>query len=336
VSQPDPHKFSGTAPLPENGAKAAAGSSSRHSAPSWPDPSPLGDDLRPVLGLDARFLPPSLRPLVEDISERMQTPSDYAAAAAVVALAGCVGRKASVRPKAVDDSWVVTPNLWGAVIAPPGYMKSPVLQSVTRPLAHIEELWRVEHQQESEAYETDKEMEELRRQAWKEQSKSACKKGGTIEPFMGNATEPPAQKRLILTDCTFEKLHEILRVNPAGVLVVRDELTGWLAQLDKQGREGERAFFLQCWNGDSGFTVDRIGRGSIHVPAACVSLFGNIQPSRLRSYLADAVSGGPCDDGLFQRFQVLVWPDAPRSWTLVDRVPDRRALAIAEKVLHRS
>ena len=65
------------------------------------------------------------------------------------------------------------------------------------------------------------------------------------------------------------------------------------------GREQERAFFLEAWNGDSPFTVNRIGRGSVHVPAACVSLFGNIQPSRLRSYLSDAITGGPGGDGLF-------------------------------------
>ena len=52
-------------------------------------------------------------------------------------------------------------------------------------------------------------------------------------------------------DATTEKLHEILNENPAGVFVVRDELTGWLGELDKPGREGERAFYLQAWNGDS-------------------------------------------------------------------------------------
>ncbi len=100
------------------------------------------------------------------------------------------------------------------------------------------------------------------------------------------------------------------------MLVVRDELTGWLAQLDKQGREGERGFFLQAWNGDGGFTIDRIGRGSIHVPAVCVSLLGNIQPGRLRGYLSEVLEGGPTDDGLFSdssyscgliRHEIGVW-----------------------------
>ena len=300
----------------------------------WPDPSPLGDELPPVGPLDSRFIPHSFRLLIEDVSDRMQIPQDYAAAIAVVALAGCVGRRASIRPKALDHSWRVTPNLWGANIAPPGYMKSPVLRSVTLPLAHIEELWCAEHEQECEVYETERELSEIKRQAWREESKKSIKKGGDPTAAPDNTIKTPAQKRLILTDSTFEKLHEILSDNPAGVLVVRDELTGWLAQLDKQGREGERGFYLQGWNGDGGYNVDRIGRGSIRVPAVCISLFGNIQPSRLRSYLSSALAGGPSDDGLFQRFQIIVWPDPPREWKLVDRLPDNAALAVAEKVFN--
>jgi hypothetical protein len=300
----------------------------------WPDPAPLGDELPAVQPFDLRLLPCSFRPLIEDVSERMQIAQDYAAAIAVVALAGCVSRRASIRPKELDSSFRATPNLWGANIAPPGFMKSPVLRSVTLPVTHIEELWRAEYEQKSEVFETDREMLEIRRQAWREESKRNIKKGGDPTAAPDNTIKAPVQKRLILTDSTFEKLHEILRDNPAGVLVVRDELTGWLAQLDKQGREGERAFYLQAWNGDGGFTVDRISRGSIRVPAVCISLFGNIQPSRLRSYLSSALAGGPGDDGLFQRFQIMVYPDPPAKWTLVDRLPNNTALAVAEKVFN--
>jgi hypothetical protein len=235
-------------------------------------------------------------------------------------------------PKVLDDSWAVVPNLWGAVIAPPGYMKSPVQRSVTLPLTRIEALWRAEYEQESSSFETEEETAKLRQQAWAELYKRSFKKGESAPPAPDDTIAPPTQRRLLLTDSTVEKLHEILSDNPAGVLVVRDELTGWLSDLEKQGRESERGFYLQAWNGDGGFTVDRIGRGSIHVEATCVSLLGNIQPSRLRSYLSDAVSGGPGDDGLFQRFQILVWPDAPRHWTRVDRAPNSRALATAESV----
>ena len=145
----------------------------------------------------------------------------------------------------------------------------------------------------------------------------------------------PELRRLIVNDATVEALHETLDANPAGLLVIRDELTGWWSQLDRQGREGERAFFLQAWNGDTSFTIDRIGRGSIQVPACCLSMLGGIQPGRLRSYLVDAITDGPANDGLIQRFQLLVWPDTTKKWVYIDRVPDVAAANNAFQVFER-
>jgi len=117
--------------------------------------------------------------------------------------------------------------------------------------------------------------------------------------------------------------------------VIRDELSGWLATLDGSGREGERGFFLSAWNGDTGYTMDRIGRGSIYVDACCVSMLGGIQPARLRTYLADALHDGPLNDGLLQRFQVLVYPDIPQDWRYVDRAPRQDAISNAQHMYHR-
>jgi putative DNA primase/helicase len=299
---------------------------------AWPEPKPLEGALPPVLPLPLGCLPQSFRPLIEDIAERMQVPADCPAANVIVALAGCVNRRAIIQPKREDFSWKVVPNLWGAIVGPPGFMKSPVMKQVTTPLVHIEELWHEEYRSASEDYEVANEEADLRDQAWREQCKQAFKKNAEPPIKPDKSFKRPAEKRLLLMDATFERLHEILSENPAGVIVIRDELTGWLADLEKPGRESERAFYLQAWNGDSGFTVDRIGRGSVHVPFVCVSLLGNIQPARLRGYLADTLAGGPSDDGLLQRFQIFVWPDAPVDWRLVDRPPNQQAIATAEKV----
>jgi putative DNA primase/helicase len=206
------------------------------------------------------------------------------------------------------------------------------MHAITRPLYRVEENWRVEYESEVSGFEQLKEQEELCLQAYREQYKRATKKGEALPVRPDTSQASPHQKRLLLTDSTVEKLHEILAQNPAGVLVVRDELTGLLAQMERPGRETERAFYLQAWNGNSGFTMDRIGRGSIYVPAVCISLLGNIQPARLRWYLAQTVDGGPNDDGLFQRFQILVWPDLPRTWRLVDRPPNNIAVAQMERI----
>jgi putative DNA primase/helicase len=105
--------------------------------------------------------------------------------------------------------------------------------------------------------------------------------------------------------------------------------------LDRAGREGERAFCLQAWNGDTGHTIDRIGRGTIHVEACCMSMLGGIQPGRLRSYLVDALHDGPSNDGLIQRFQLLVWPDIVREFTNVDRAPNAASEQQAAQVFRK-
>jgi hypothetical protein len=71
--------------------------------------------------------------------------------------------------------------------------------------------------------------------------------------------------------------------------------------------------------------VDRVGRGTLHIPALCLSVLGGIQPGKLRGYIEDTLSGSFGDDGLLQRFQVTVWPDVGGDWRNVDRWPDSRA-----------
>ena len=293
--------------------------------PEWPDPLPLQSELPAVRAFDDKLLPVSFRPLVVDLAERMQVPMDYPAISLVLCLAGVVNRRALIQPKEQDSGWVVVPNLWGGIIGPPGYMKSPVIQAAVRPLQKIQSEWRKDHEAALENYAHQKEECELRLSAWKELYKRSAKNGGPTPPRPDDEPSPPKLQRLIVNDATFEALHETMNENPAGILVVRDELTGWWSTLDKAGREGERAFCLQAWNGDTGHTIDRIGRGTIHVEACCMSMLGGIQPARLRSYLVDALHDGPSNDGLIQRFQLLVWPDTEREWRYVDRPPDAAA-----------
>lgn len=79
--------------------------------------------------------------------------------------------------------------------------------------------------------------------------------------------------------------------------------------MERPGREGDREFYLEAWNGTGSYTFDRIGRGTIHVPALAVSVIGGIQPGKLQRYIAEALSDGGGADGLLQRLQLLVWPD---------------------------
>jgi hypothetical protein len=142
------------------------------------------------------------------------------------------------------------------------------------------------------------------------------------------------ERRYMTQDPTTEKLGELCQENPRGMLVLRDELAGWLRTLERPGREGDREFYLEGWNGTGAYTFDRIGRGTVHIEALTLAILGGIQPGKLEKYLEEALAGGSGADGLLQRFQLIVWPDHPGEWKKVDRYPDaaakNRAYAVFE------
>ena len=106
-----------------------------------------------------------------------------------------------------------------------------------------------------------------------------------IKELKKTEPQPPLKKRYKTNDTTVEMLGEILRENPNGMLVLRDELIGLLSTWEKSGHESDRTFFLEGWNGLGSFDTDRIGRGSIFIPNLCIGIFGGIQPDKLRMLL---------------------------------------------------
>ena len=169
-------------------------------ADDWPKLEPIQSELPPVQPFSEELLPASFRPLVRDVTERMQVPMDYPAVVTMLCLSGAVNRRAAIQPKANDTGWVVVPNLWGGIIAPPGFMKSPVIQAATRPLNQIQSEWRQEHEEANEQYDRDKEEYELRRAAWKEQYKANSKKGKSAPDRPDDEPEEPTLRRLIVND----------------------------------------------------------------------------------------------------------------------------------------
>ena len=304
----------------------------------WPDPLPIPDDLPPVKAFDPVLLPSTMRPWIVDIAERMQCPIEFPAASAMVALAGIIGRRASIRPLQYDD-WTEYPNLWGMLIGRPSLMKSPPMKQVLTPIQNLTAAARDEYRAAMKVYARQVELVGIEAKQAKRQVETAMAKGQDVETLsdrlVPDQPERPRRRRYTVNDTTVEALAEILADNPHGVLVVRDEMMGFLTSLDRPGQEGSRAFYLETWSGNGTFESDRIGRGNTFIRGACTSILGTIQPGPLGTYLHDAIRGGRGDDGLMQRFQLSVWPDDPGVWRVVDRLPDKGARQTAFEAFHR-
>jgi hypothetical protein len=303
-----------------------------HSEPDipvgWQEPKELPDEMLPVEPFCEELLPVSLRRWVADIAERLQCPADFPAVSAIIVVAGIVGRKIGIRPQR-RTPWLVVPNLWGMVIGRPGLMKTPAIQEPLKVLGRFEADAKADFDATTKDHEAAVVVAKLQRQEIERQIKDALKKKRDIDELAGKlqGLEPvaPARRRYLVNDSTVEKLGELLNQNANGLTVFRDELVGLLKSLEKDGHEGARSFFLESWNGDGRFTYDRIGRGTLDIAAAILSIFGAIQPGPLGEYIRKLEAGGAGDDGLLQRFQLAVWPDCPKSWSNVDRWPDSEA-----------
>jgi len=288
------------------------------------------------------LLPRPLRGWITDEAERMQVPIEMVAIPAIVALSSIVGRQIGIYPKKHDD-WLVIPNLWGAVVARSGMLKSPAQEKGLKPVESLAK-------EATQAYEDDlaeslaeQEVFKVKIKVVKEDIKAAIKDGASVTSLQDEladlqrkqAVSQPTERRYKTNDPTVEKLAELMKENPNGLLLIRDELSGWMRNQEKDGREGDREFYLESWSGSNSFTVDRIGRGTIHVPALCLSIAGGIQPGKLEKYVSEALQGGWGDDGFLQRFQLVVYPEIPNTWKNIDREPDREARNRAMEVFRR-
>lgn len=290
----------------------------------WPEPTPLPDALPPVHAFRVGLLPGALQGWVADIAERMQAPPDFVGVTAMVAAGSLIGRRVGIRPQRTND-WHEVPNLWGCIVGRPGVLKSPSMKQALAPLYRLEQRAREEHQNALAEFQSGDVARELQAHAIKEAMKARLKDDpkANLADLHQMPDEGPVATRYIANDAGYAALAELLRVNAKnGILAFRDELMSLLRALDDEGRVEDRGFFLTGWNGADSYTSDRIGRGfNLHIPAVTISLLGSTQPGKIRAYVASAVSEGAGDDGLIQRFGMLVWPDLDPNWREVDRPP---------------
>jgi len=317
------------------------------SVDDWRDPTPVQHSLRPVEALPLSIIPEPFQAWIEDISHRMQCPFDFVATAAIVMVGSVIGAGCGVKPKRLDD-WLVIPNLWGGAVGRPSVLlKSPAIEQALSPLTKLEIKAKENYESESGMYEAELAGYKAQKDSLQSDMKKACNNKGDSTKFEDakasmkaiEKPEEPIWKRYKSNDATIEKMAVLLSENQRGILINRDELVGLLASWDREDKQQDRAFYLEAWNGYGSYTSDRIGRGTTYTENLCVSIYGGIQPAKLLKYLQQATNGYQ-NDGLVQRLQLLVYPDEPKVWNLVDQFPNHKAKDdcndIIKKLTHRT
>ena len=291
----------------------------------WPKPKPLPSGLAPVEPFNLDFMPVALKPWIADVADRLQCPPDYVAVSAIVALGSVIGCRVGIKPQRNTD-WIEVPNVWGGFIGRPGMLKSPAMQEALKPLHRLEAEAAKENEVAREAYAAGLSAFKVRQQVKIALEREALKKAKSgkinVDFDLGDEPKEPAAVRYRTNNSSYEALGELLRHNPTGMLIERDELVSLLKHLDREEQVVARGFFLSGWSGTQPYSFDRIARGHVALEAVCLSVLGGTQPARIGEYVRRANLGGAGGDELIQRFGLLVWPDTSAVWKDVDEYPN--------------
>jgi hypothetical protein len=266
----------------------------------WPDPdASLFGNYGELPDFPVDLLPGAIRPFIKHLAKTMHSPPEFIAIPALCAAGAMLGRKVRIQMKQVDGGWKERAALWGAVIAPPGSMKSPCAQHALAPVIELQKRLLERHRQQIRAIQEDPSYDPKR-------------------------TPLPPEETILINDATGEAV--TLAMSPdfnggdaRGVLLFRDELSGWFESLNKYREGDDRQIFLEAWSGGSFHR--KLVKGPVHVPDCFLSLYGTVQPA-----VAYKVFGAAKEDGLMPRFGlVAVRPEAGPK--LVDIAVDPRVIA---------
>lgn len=254
-------------------------------------------------------LPRLLGDVVRQVSTAMGCDPSFVAVPALAVLAGAIGNSRRIRLK---HGWTEPAIVWTSIVGESGTLKSPPLEWLTQPLRDREESALEQHAAAMEEYER-----ELIRYAaavadWK-------KRKSTEPPPLSPAT-PTAERRLT-SDTTIEAICLMLADNPRGMILVRDELAGWVSAFDQyKSRSGSDAAHWLAIHSAKGFAVDRKtgDRRTLLVSRPAMSVTGGIQPATLRSVL----STGHIESGLAARLLFTYPPRKAKRWTEADISPE--------------
>ncbi len=317
-----PIDISGLRTRAEAQAEGASGSEGDKSN-DWPPPIPL-PTLPIVPVFDMSLLPDKLAAWVADAADRARFAPDFPAVTAMSAVGSLLGRRLGVRLKAKDD-WTEFGNVWAISVGLSSALKSPGMRAAMSQLRRLQAGEDEKADRADLIHKSELAMAKIRNESEKDKAKAALKRApdSAIKLVLEQEPTPPPRRTLVTSDVTVEKLGEILKANPNGLLIERDELSSWLTSLEDEKNATARGFFLSGWSGSEAYRFDRIGRGTVALPTYALSVVGGIQPGPLERYVRGAFSGQRAD-GLLQRFQLAVWPE-PAKFEYVDRYPNKSA-----------
>jgi hypothetical protein len=269
----------------------------------WPEPDMEVLRLRrrppPKLPIDA--FGSAWAPWISTAATAAACPPDYVAAPLLASVSALIGH---ARWAQATLGWAEPPHLWIGAVGDSGNGKSPGADCLMRDaLPEVEHRMLADFPDRLQEWRAGTELAKAAEERWKGEVRDAQERGGPppLPPVSTVGPEPQAP-RLRQQDVTIEKVATLLATAaPKGLLIVRDELAGWIAGMNAYNDAG-RAFWIEAYGGRP-YRVERVKHHEpVIIPRLAVAVCGGTQPDKLALLMREA------DDGLLGRM-LWVWPE---------------------------
>ncbi len=271
---------------------------------------PSADNRTEVLPKTEEFMPfplERLPPVLRDFCTEAATSIGCDPAFAVLpALAACAAAIGTSRNLIIKYGWIVPPILWTMIVGESGSGKSPPFKLAVCPIKERQSKQADDFTMALAQYGDELDRYKAAEKAWNKKPEGDKPQ----EPY------PPSRPRCMVVDTTIEALAPTLLDNERGVLLGRDELSGWISSFDQHGGGKGKASadapkWLEIYNAET-ITIDR-KTGDVRfilVKRPSVSICGGIQPDILAKCLTDELKS----NGLQSRLLMAYPPRQPKRW----------------------
>lgn len=225
--------------------------------------------------------PTEIQNYLIECNRTLDSSIDYMGAGLLWMLSILVGNSMKIQ---VKNGWDECCTIWVTVVGKAGVGKSPSINNVIRPLIQANSREIREYQK--------------RFREWDEYDKLSKK-----EKEQRPEVQCPIKKQFIVNDVTLEALVELHEENPNAVGVFKDELAGWIKDMNKYRAGSDLEFWLSTFSNQPA-ALNRKTVKNTYVHSPIIPVLGGIQPAVLNQIFTDEYR----DNGFSDRM-LLCYPD---------------------------
>jgi hypothetical protein len=220
--------------------------------------------------------PKFIQDYIIELNRTLNFHPDFTASAAMYAFATVNGNKFKLK---VKKGWQSPTIFWFACVGYPGAIKTHPVKTMIDPLYRIDKVNKEFYDAEMAHYDPDAKPKQPK----------------------------PKFKQLLVSDYTIEALHHIHDINKKGIGLYKDELVGFLNDMNKYRKGSDEQFWLESFNNHT-YTVNRVTKEPLMISDICINIIGTIQHDVLHKIVTDYKGNGMIDRFLFTSSEDKVYP----------------------------